>query len=454
MADADLIGRQKADKSLTMTLSPFLNAFGMPPSSYVSDDMIRNSMPIIEFWPAEPHFATGLSLFQLDESAGETAYLKILQNLGFATTLPIRAAFIADNFPTDTFSNEYTETFLQKFTDVASGALSQIVQLTGKSNAADAVSSFGSQVQNFGADVGGVTGSILEKGGELAVNAMAGLNNFVADDPNDKSVLGKIFRGGAGLVNKMLAGHRIDFPQIWSNSGYTPSYSVTIRLYNPLPGNIETTKRYIAGPIACFLALATPRTDNGHSYRWPFYQRIKVAGLYELAPAAITNITIVKGGDQQQIAFNQNLAMCDVRIDFQALHRSMLLEETPSGKFNQRPTVRKYIDQITTREASTFVRRDKMNQNISKTVEVSSEPVSGFKDDRDNIQIQKNKAAAARLKKDQETQAVGRRTEDAERATAAALINLSDPNFVAPSIPGTPDLNIPIDYSIGYPSWR
>lgn len=442
MADIGL-GNERADSNLTMSLSPFMDAFGMPPSSYVSDDMIRNSMPIIEFWPAEPHFATGLSLFTLDESKGKTAYLKILKNLGFATTIPIRAAFIADNFPTDTFSNEYTETFLQKFTDVASSALSQIVQLSGQKNASNAFIEYGTEVAKVGESMGGTMGGVLKSGAEAGVNMAQNLNKYLEGSGADDGAMGKMLRGGSGLVNKMLAGHRIDFPQIWSNSGFTPSYSVTIRLFNPLPGSTQSTKRFIAGPIACFLALATPRTDNGNSYRWPFYQRIKVAGLYELAPAAITNITIVKGGDQQQIAFNQNLGICDVRIDFQALHRSMLLEEEPSGKFDQRPTVRKYIDELTTHQGSTFVRRDKMNENISKIVGVSSSPAVSFPDERESFQVQKNKASQARQIQVATLEPVGYRTSLGDKKKQRALENQSDKNFVSPRIPGTSLINIP-----------
>ena len=423
---------KQADKNLTMNLSPNFGAFGMPPSSYVSDDMIRNSMPVIEFWPAEPKFATGLSLFQMNESAGKNKCLKILAKHGFTTTLPIRAGFIADNFPTDTFSNEYTETFLQKFTDVASSALGQIVQMSGQKNATDAVSSYGDAAIEAGSDLGGPVGKALQMGGQGAKDVVGGLNKYLAGGGENDSTMGKMLRGGGGLINKMLAGHRVDFPQIWSNSGYTPSYSVTIRLFNPLPGSIEATKRYIVGPLACFLCLATPRTDNGHSYRWPFYHRIRVTGLYELTPAAITNITIVKGGDQQQIAFNQNLGMCDVRIDFQALHRSMVLEEEPSGKFNKRPTVRRYLDELSIQNSSRFVRRDRMNENITSIVGDGITPPTGpSRDERAELQIIKNQAAAIRQAQVAEVQPVGTRSPTDKAVTEAALINTTDPNFIA-----------------------
>lgn len=435
---------KRADKNLIMNLTPNLNAFGMPPSTYVSDDMMRNSMPVIEFWPAEPKFSTGLSLFQMNENAGKNKFLEILGKHGFTTTLPIRAGFIADNFPTDTFSNEYTETFLQKFTDVASSALGQIVQMSGQKNATNAVQEYGKAAINAGEDIGGVVGGVLGKGGEMAQGMAEGLNKFLANESGDTSGIGNMLRGSGGLINKMLAGHRVDFPQIWSNSGYTPSYSVTIRLYNPLPGNIESTKRHIVGPLACFLCLATPRTDNGHSYRWPFYHRIRVTGLYELTPAAITNITIVKGGDQQQIAYNQNLAMCDVRIDFQALHRSIVLEETPDGKFNKRPTVRRYLDELSVQNSSRFVRRDRMNENIRGLVGDGTGPPTGSApaNPREELLIEKNLAASKMQKQVAEVQPVGNRVPTPEEIKAQALKNATDPNFI-PNVQGTPLINVP-----------
>ena len=348
-----------------LALAPTSGVFGLPPPSYTNHEMILNSMPVLEITPGEPNFSFGLTLFTINTLEGWSNYLNILSNHGFSVNAkPLKFAFIADNFPTDTFTNEYTETFLQKFTDVASSGLSQIVQMSGKSNAVEAVGSYGAIGMQAAKDLGGNLGSVLEKVAGGAQAGAAGLQNFINKSKGGDTAGAKLLGGGMDLVSKMLAGHRIDFPQIWSNSGYSPSYSVTIRLYNPNPGSKESTLQYIAGPLCALLCLAVPRTLNGASYRWPFYHKIRVKGLYELNPAVITNITVVKGGDQQQLAFNQMMSICDVRMDFISLHKSMLLEEGNPAADN-RPTVRNYIDQLTNGR-DVFTRAEMNNINNTR----------------------------------------------------------------------------------------
>jgi len=361
---------------MALNLDPYQGVFGLPPpTSSISDDMIRNSMPVLEITPGEPNFSSGLSLFRINTSIGWKNYTRILANHGFtlgagtgATTSgkPLKLAFIADNFPTDTFTNEYTETFLQKFTDVASGGLSQMIQMSGAKTMTGAVGNYADALSSMGAAFGegSTVGGVVTKGAEYMNKAKAGLRSFQKAMETDSSGFKRVIGGGVGLIDKMLAGHRIDFPQIWSNSGYSPSYSITVRLYNPNPGNRNSTLKYIAGPLCAILCLAVPRTDNGASYRWPYYHKMRVRGLYELNPAVITNVTVVKGGDQQQIAFNQAMSIVDVRLDFVSLHKSMLLEEDKVTT-RERPTVRSYIQELTS-DRGTITRAQMNNDNATR----------------------------------------------------------------------------------------
>jgi len=320
-----------------MKLEPFNQTFGLPPSTYVSDSMIVNSMPIIEIIPCKPHFDSGLNLFRVEDD--RQAYDKILDNHGFSAPNPLKLAFIADNFPTDTFVNDYGETFLQKFTDVASQGMSQIMQMTGSDSATEGGKKIAGMLSNAADDFGESTAGGILKSGASGLNQMAeSLHNFSQSS-------GKTLGGSINLIDRMLAGHRVDFPQVWRNSSYTPSYTATIRLYNPYPGNPESTKKYIIGPLASILCLALPRSDDGSTFNWPFFHKIKSKGIYNLDPAVITNITVVKGGDHQQIAYNQNLSVVDVRLDFISLYNSILLEEGKNRSTN-RPTLRSYLDAL------------------------------------------------------------------------------------------------------------
>ena len=408
-----------------MKLTPFNNTFGMPPSSYVSDTAIINSMPVLNITPGIPNFESGLTLFRVDDAWNE--YQAILKNHGYE--LPdknIRIAFIADSFPTDTFTNEYGETFLQKFTDVASAGVQQIAQMTGSRTATGGLQKIGGELQNIGKD-GGMTGAMFSEIGDLAMSTAAGLESLRG------SLQGTSFGGAASLVNNLIGGHRVDFPQIWRNSGFTPSYTITVRLYNPNPGNAKDTEQYIIGPLAVILCLAIPRTQDGKTFNWPFFHKINAPGIYNLNPAVITNVTVIKGGDQQQISFNQKLGMVDVRIDFTSLYGTMVLEENPTME-QARPTIYNYLQSLKENDTSLYYTRNQMRSEAAKsagTGTITGSAVIATSTSQSNQQLTaKNAAASRRIAPVVTEQAVGNRVSSSIVSKENNLIGESPNDFV------------------------
>jgi len=327
---------------------------GMPPSLPNGDSkgtqgrtntVMRNSMPIARIYPGIPSFQRGLDLFQRvrafkeGDVGGGLAYHPILQEHGFTLSDEVHRgfleiAYLADSFPTDSFTNEYGENFLQKFTDVASEGAASISQMFGGRRATDVVT--------------GATRALLGEGaGDVLENVGGRFSNFIQALP-----LGGTIGGAGALVNRLLAGSRIDFPMVWKTSGFQPSYTMTIRLYNPNPSNVESTRKYIAGPIAALMLLGIPLSEDGATYSWPFIHRIYSPGIFDLDPAFISNITVIKGGDQQQIGYTQQLGMVDVRIDFGSLFSTILAGRGNIGK--TRPTLEKYIDSLLGQKRGVF----------------------------------------------------------------------------------------------------
>ena len=310
---------------------------GLPPLTYVSDSALLNSMPIAEITPCKPNFSSGMTLFRVVPDVGK--YDEILENHEYTIEHPIKLAFLADNFPTDTFSNDYGETFLNKMTDVASSGIQDVVQMTGSKTVTEGLNKLKTGLQ--GGEGGGAVGWGAGKLGSL-LGAIGSGTEWLMDAASGSGSIGNLIGGGANIINKMAGGHRVDFPQIWRNSGFTPSYSMTVRLYNPYPGSIKSTQKYIIGPLAVILCLGIPRTTDGQTYNWPFFHQVRSKGIFDLSPAVISNITVIKGGDQQQIAYTQQMGLVDVRIDFTSLYNSMVLEEEGPKIFN-RPTVYQYL---------------------------------------------------------------------------------------------------------------
>lgn len=418
---------------LPMTLSPFNGIFGLPPSTHISDEMIINSMPILEIVPCKPHFESGLTLFRVDPD--EEAFLKVLNNHGFTTDVPIRVAFLADNFPTDTFTNDYGETFLQKFTDVASQGMSQLAQITGARTGLQGGENIAKSIIAAGESMEGMIGTGVKAIGETGASAFRGLKSLQGQLANSESQLARSIGGGAEIIDKLIGGHRVDFPQVWRNSAFSPSYTATIRLYNPNPGSKESTKRHIIGPIAVFLCLTVPRSDDGKTYNWPFFHKIKAPGIYELDPAVITNVSVIKGGDQQQIAYTKQLSIVDIRLDFSSLYGSLLAEE---GKdtFTNRPTVRSYLDALNNR-GTDFTKKTALDYNAATQAGVPAERTTLFTGAQREAELAKfvhNKVAGKNQAVTVESAAVQPRTDPNKSATQTTL--MADQTAFYPSAVG------------------
>jgi len=307
---------------------------GMPPESHVSESLRKNSMPILEITPCIPNFQAGLNLFSLKQAwEGTDGYLPLLESHGFELdSRPLKVAYIADNFPTDSFTNEYGESFLNRMTDVASQAAGEVNFMMGSKTAGQGIDT----IINGMKDIYGM--GTIGSGLETAKKELSSLGNSVG---SRFSSLGS----GGKLLNSLMGGARVDFPQVWKNSGFTPQYSVTVRLWNPMPGNYKATEKYIVGPIAALLLLCVPLTKEGHTYNWPFLHKIRCRGVFDLKSAYISNIAVIKGGDQQQIAWNQRMGIVDVRIDFGSLYSSLLAGINYDADADK-PTLKAYLENL------------------------------------------------------------------------------------------------------------
>ena len=181
----------------------------------------------------------------------------------------------------------------------------------------------------------------------------------------------------ANAADAALAGGRIDFPQVWKGSGFSPSYTMTIRLYNPDPSDRETTNKYIAAPLAVLLTLSLPRVmqnvNGGYLYNWPFFCKISCPGIYFLNPCCISSVSIIKGGDQQSISWNQRLDIVDVRIEFTSLFNSMVVGNGNNSD-RSRPNMKSYLDALLGEKKLKKIPRSSLAEGEGGTPELDAGP--------------------------------------------------------------------------------
>lgn len=123
---------------------------------------------------------------------------------------------------------------------------------------------------------------------DTAESAMADLANV--------ATLG-LFKDMLGLGEEVLHGSNLIYPEIWTDSDYSKSFSIQINLASPY-GDKESIYLNIIVPMLHALALALPRQSSPNSFNSPFLIRGYAQGWFSIDMGMVETITIEKGPEQ------------------------------------------------------------------------------------------------------------------------------------------------------------
>jgi hypothetical protein len=102
--------------------------------------------------------------------------------------------------------------------------------------------------------------------------------------------------GLLGALADVVQGIKISLPQVWKGGDYNSSLNIIIKLISP-SGDQKSVQQYIKTPLEILLRAASPVTYNGISYGYPMIWKVKAHGIMTLKLAAITAMTITRGGN-------------------------------------------------------------------------------------------------------------------------------------------------------------
>ncbi len=197
-----------------------------------------------------------------------------------------------DSTINETLSNQYKNNVLD---DVGSWAGSGIGGLIGSNVLTSAKDLIASSFQTVGPS--------LDTG--MALNVLGSLQNLATSYGASSQYAGV-------LLGKMI-GIQAAFPKIWSTSDYNNTSSFTIKLISP-DGNPVNVNNFVLKPLRTLILAASPITFDGISYGYPPLWKVYAKGMVSMKLAAVTAITISRGG--QDTLFNRynQPTNIDVRI--------------------------------------------------------------------------------------------------------------------------------------------
>lgn len=132
-------------------------------------------------------------------------------------------------------------------------------------------------------------------GGDMVSNIVDFATGAVADLANT-ATLG-LFSDMIGLGKEVLHGSNLIYPEIWTDSDYSKSFSVQINLASPY-GDTESIYLNILVPMFHALCLSLPRQSSENSFNSPFLVRGYSQGWFSIDMGMVESITIDKGPEQ------------------------------------------------------------------------------------------------------------------------------------------------------------
>lgn len=211
----------------------------------------------------------------------------------------------AETSISENFSNGTTESMISQAANQFSSKARELRFLMGHSSKKN--------VSNVLADMTTAAAEgVAELAGELADGLFQG-NNFISRV--------------AGELTTVVSGGKIVFPEIWSESSYSRSYNITLKLRSPDPDPVSIFLN-IYVPIILLVCMAAPRqlNNSANSIESPFIVRATYKSIFCCDMGIISSLDIRKGGEALWNVMGMPTS-ADVDIQIHDMYSSMAISK-------------------------------------------------------------------------------------------------------------------------------
>jgi hypothetical protein len=167
---------------------------------------------------------------------------------------------------------------------------------TEASSLADGLNNLSNQGRELNFLVGNVGGMAGVK-----LDTLTGADNLQTTIDDLTSSINGLFNGNGNILSNILgkattilAGGRVIFPEIWTDSSFSRSYSCSMKLVSPSGDKLSVFLNILV-PIYHLLAFTLPRQSANQAYFSPFLVRTYYKGLFNVDMGIIPGLSITKG---------------------------------------------------------------------------------------------------------------------------------------------------------------
>lgn len=183
------------------------------------------------------------------------------------------------------------EQFVSFYLDSENSIQESFSNETTNSQLADSINSFSSTAN----ELKFLQGAILGRKPVMSNKEAFDEAKKSLDDVSNKYLKGsKLIKNLGQGVLTVASGGKLLFPEVWSDSRYTKSYDISIKLRTPDNDKLSWYLN-ICVPLMHLIALAAPRQLSANGYTSPFLIRAFYKGLFNVDMGMIDTLTITKG---------------------------------------------------------------------------------------------------------------------------------------------------------------
>jgi hypothetical protein len=152
-----------------------------------------------------------------------------------------------------------------------------------------------------------------------------GLNSFLFDDSSTKvgGVMSRILSVGSNV----LKGENVVIPEIYQNSKYSKSYSISVDLRSPY-GNKYSYFLNVLVPLFHLLCLAIPKQTTANTYSAPFIIKAYYPGVFACNLGIVKQITIDKNIGGHTWTADGYPAEMKVTLDIDDLYADLTMSDS------------------------------------------------------------------------------------------------------------------------------
>lgn len=248
----------------------------------------------------------GKCLDNIDWKDFTQSRIKSLGDLGGFSSIPFYVD--ADTSVSESFSNDTTQSLI--------------------SSTVNSISDMGREI-NFLLGYGGSALDVISKNADVASEIDAARSTI------EKLIGGNNFLGNlANHLTTVAAGGRLIFPEIWSDSSFSRSYSCRFKFISPDPSNLSVYLNVIV-PLLHLLGLVAPQSVemNPNGYTSPFLVRAIYKGIFNIDMGIIQDMSVTKGAECQWTP-NGIPTSIEVSITIKDLYSVLSITPTTSNIFS------------------------------------------------------------------------------------------------------------------------